>query len=82
MANNEFFLLYQPTVDLSSGYINGVEALLRWRHPKRGIVQPINFISVLESTGLISLRWASGYCRRPAGKARSGTVGDTGSKSP
>jgi len=54
MANNEFFLLYQPTVDLSTGYFNGVEALLRWRHPKRGIVQPINFISVLESTGLIS----------------------------
>ena len=49
----QFFLLYQPIVDLSSGDIAGVEALLRWRHPVRGVVQPDGFISVLESTGLI-----------------------------
>jgi diguanylate cyclase (GGDEF)-like protein/PAS domain S-box-containing protein len=53
MARDEFFLLYQPTVDLATGNFNGVEALLRWRHPERGIVQPNDFISVLESSGLI-----------------------------
>jgi diguanylate cyclase (GGDEF)-like protein/PAS domain S-box-containing protein len=53
LANGEFFLLYQPTVDLTSGDFNGVEALLRWRHPERGVVQATDFISVLESTGLI-----------------------------
>ncbi len=49
----EFFLLYQPIVDLTTGTINGVEALLRWRHPERGIVQPAEFISSLEASGLI-----------------------------
>ncbi len=49
----EFFLLYQPTVDLSTGTVTGVEALLRWRHPKRGVLQPDAFIPHLESNGLI-----------------------------
>jgi diguanylate cyclase (GGDEF)-like protein len=49
----QFFLVYQPTVDLQSGAFNGVEALLRWRHPHRGIVQPDDFIPALESSGLI-----------------------------
>jgi predicted signal transduction protein with EAL and GGDEF domain len=37
---NQFFLLYQPTFDLSSGSFTGVEALLRWRHPTRGVILP------------------------------------------
>lgn len=49
----QFFLLYQPIVSLETGDVTGVEALLRWRHPQRGIVQPHEFIPVLESTGLI-----------------------------
>ena len=53
LENDEFFLLYQPTVDLSTGTFIGVEALLRWRHPERGIIQPNEFIPILESTGLI-----------------------------
>jgi diguanylate cyclase (GGDEF)-like protein/PAS domain S-box-containing protein len=53
LERNQFFLLYQPTVDLTSGAFNGVEALLRWRHPERGIVQPDEFIPALESSGLI-----------------------------
>jgi len=53
LADDQFFLLYQPTVDLSTGEFNGVEALLRWRHPERGIVQPNDFISILEASGLI-----------------------------
>ncbi len=49
----QFFLVYQPTVDLSTGAFTGVEALLRWRHPVRGVVGPEEFIPALESTGLI-----------------------------
>jgi predicted signal transduction protein with EAL and GGDEF domain len=52
VADNEFLLLYQPTVDLTTGAFNGVEALLRWRHPERGIVQPRDFIPVLPPVGL------------------------------
>ena len=53
LANNEFFLAYQPTLDLQKMRPNGVEALIRWNHPVRGIVQPDNFIPLLEETGLI-----------------------------
>jgi diguanylate cyclase (GGDEF)-like protein len=49
----QFFLLYQPTFDLSSGSFTGVEALLRWRHPTRGVIQPDDFIPALEANGLI-----------------------------
>ena len=49
----EFFLLYQPTVDLGTEAFTGVEALLRWRHPTRGVVQPDDFIPSLELSGLI-----------------------------
>ena len=54
LANDEFFLAYQPTVDLSDMSPNGVEALIRWRHPVRGVVQPNDFIPLLEETGLIT----------------------------
>jgi len=55
----QFFLLYQPTVDLSTGAVTGVETLLRWRHPERGVVRPDDFIPALESSGLIAQvgRW-------------------------
>ncbi len=49
----ELFLVYQPIVELSSGAVTGVEALLRWQHPVRGIVDPDDFIPALESSGLI-----------------------------
>ena len=54
LARKEFFLAYQPTFDLSTMAVNGVEALIRWRHPSRGVVQPDDFVPLLEETGLIT----------------------------
>ena len=51
--NDEFFLVYQPTFDLRDMTPTGMEALIRWRSPMRGIVQPDDFIPLLEETGLI-----------------------------
>jgi EAL domain-containing protein (putative c-di-GMP-specific phosphodiesterase class I) len=53
LSNDEFFLVYQPTFDLRDMSPTGVEALLRWNHPTRGVVQPNDFIPLLEETGLI-----------------------------
>jgi diguanylate cyclase (GGDEF)-like protein len=53
LAANEFVLFYQPLVEISSGKITGFEALLRWNHTERGLVQPNDFIPALEETGLI-----------------------------
>lgn len=50
---DQFFLMYQPTIDLQTNALTGVEALLRWKHPVRGIVQPDQFIPELEASGLI-----------------------------
>jgi len=49
----QFFVLYQPTISLSTGSVSGVEALLRWRHPQRGAISPDRFVAALESSGLI-----------------------------
>jgi diguanylate cyclase (GGDEF)-like protein len=54
LEKGEFFLAYQPTFALSDMKPTGVEALIRWRHPARGIVQPDAFIPLLEETGLIT----------------------------
>ncbi|HET9017511.1 MAG TPA: EAL domain-containing protein [Thermomicrobiaceae bacterium] len=53
VGHEEFQIHYQPMVDLESGLIRGVEALLRWRHPERGLVTPDQFVGVAEETGLI-----------------------------
>ncbi len=53
IERNEFFVVYQPIVELSTQRTVGFEALLRWRHPQRGIVLPAEFIAIAEETGLI-----------------------------
>jgi diguanylate cyclase (GGDEF)-like protein/PAS domain S-box-containing protein len=53
LAADQFFLLYQPIFDLDSEHVQGVEALLRWQHPTRGVIPPNDFIPVLEDYGMI-----------------------------
>jgi len=53
LLRRQFHLNYQPIVDLSNGEVAGFEALVRWRHPKRGLVSPSTFIPMAEETGLI-----------------------------
>ncbi|MBI3621275.1 MAG: EAL domain-containing protein [Nitrospirae bacterium] len=53
IERNQLFLNYQPTVNLKQGQVVGAEALLRWRHPKYGLVPPDQFIVLAEQTGLI-----------------------------
>jgi EAL domain-containing protein (putative c-di-GMP-specific phosphodiesterase class I) len=50
---NEFMLFYQPQTNCQTNQVVGFEALIRWNHPERGLVSPIEFISLAESTGLI-----------------------------
>ena len=53
IANSEFELFYQPLVDMRTENVTGFEALIRWQHPERGLVSPLDFIAVAEETGLI-----------------------------
>jgi diguanylate cyclase (GGDEF)-like protein len=69
LTSGQYFLAYQPIFNLASGETTGVEALLRWRHPIRGVVQPDQFVPVLEDSGLIIDvgRWVlQEACRRGA----------------
>jgi diguanylate cyclase (GGDEF)-like protein len=53
LERDEFVLHYQPKLDLRSGRVAGVEALLRWCHPERGMIPPLQFISLIEQTALV-----------------------------
>lgn len=70
VAQQQFFLVFQPQVGVQDGMIQGAEVLIRWRHPEKGIVPPFEFIPVLESSGLIQevghwlIREACRYIRK------------------
>jgi len=53
VAQSQFVINYQPQVDVKTGHINGMESLLRWQHPTRGLLLPATFMNVLESSPLI-----------------------------
>ncbi len=53
LAQQEFVLFYQPKINLHNGAIVGVEALIRWQHPERGMLQPAQFVPIAEECGLI-----------------------------
>jgi diguanylate cyclase (GGDEF)-like protein/PAS domain S-box-containing protein len=65
-ARGQLALHYQPTVNLHTGQVVGVEALIRWYHPTRGLVQPMDFIGLAEETGLVESigEWAVRECCR------------------
>jgi diguanylate cyclase (GGDEF)-like protein len=70
LENDRYLLYYQPKIDIATGRLDGVEALLRWDDPERGIVSPGEFLPILESTGMIVsvgewvLHHAAADCRR------------------
>ncbi len=53
ITNNELNVHYQPLVDIASGRVEGVEALIRWQHPQMGMISPMKFIPIAEQSGLI-----------------------------
>ncbi|HWN72452.1 MAG TPA: EAL domain-containing protein, partial [Solirubrobacterales bacterium] len=68
LDRDELTLYYQPVVNLRSGEINGLEALVRWRHPQRGVLDPAAFVSIAEDSGLIEPigRWVQERACRQA----------------
>jgi len=73
LVRNEFMLHYQPRIDVASGRLIGLEALLRWQHPRFGLLSPARFLPILESSGLIHSagEWViATACRQLAGWQR------------
>ena len=74
LANGEFELFYQPLVDMQTEYVTGFEALIRWRHPERGMIAPLDFIPIAEESGLI-VPLGDWVLRQPVRKPPPGQAG-------
>ncbi len=74
LANDEFVLYFQPQLDLNDSSINSVEALIRWQHPRRGLLPPLDFIPLAEESGRITDigRWVVKAACRQLAKWRNG----------
>ncbi len=77
VERGEFVLHYQPQLDLATGRPEGVEALVRWRHPERGIVGPGEFVPLAEACGLIRPlgAWVLDEASGRRGRGRTRAVG-------
>jgi diguanylate cyclase (GGDEF)-like protein len=78
LAKDQLHLVYQPIVELRTGRLVGAEALIRWDHPARGAVSPLDFISIAEDTGLIAAigRWVLDEALRQLARWREGGAVD------
>jgi diguanylate cyclase (GGDEF)-like protein len=84
LDNGELFMEYQPVIELKSGRTVGVEALLRWRHPRRGVLKPVDFLAIAENSGIVvqigawvmgeALQQLSGWRQRVPAAARLWTA--------
>ncbi len=76
MERNELLLMYQPKVSLRSSNVSAVEALIRWRHPDKGLIQPAHFIPFAEHTGYIKVltHWVLGRSDPPVRRMADATA--------
>ncbi len=77
LMDDEFFLVFQPQIEMQSGRAVGVEALLRWRDPERGVIAPAEFIPIAEESGMIQAlgaRVLRDSCRTVVGWHRQGMM--------
>ena len=77
LANDEFVLFYQPQLDLATGEVIGVEGLIRWQHPERGLLPPGDFIPLAEESGRITDigRWVLQAACKQLAKWKNGPLG-------
>ncbi len=78
LATGQLRVYYQPQVDLTDGRIIGVEALVRWQHPRHGLIEPAEFLSVAEETGLITQldEWVQAHAFSEVAEWRRSGLGD------